>query len=291
MILVTAIYNKLNGTHLGGRLNRDRHYLYSLRNIAKATKLQIICYTSKNDIDDIQSFLTGNNITNVKLKLFELTDFFAHKRIAEIKEINKNLYAKDNVWEQRCVELMWLKLFWLYDESVAHKNEKVFWIDAGLSHAGILPKSLNHHDHTNHSYEESFDNSLAFNENFVNKIDSHSNGKIFSFYCLNRQHQYSDYILQKLGKEQKNPLGGSIVAGLFGGSFEQIESLVKYSTEIILDIMNGTSLLQEELILTLVYQDHPELFDVYSFQTWYHPDWNCFDKDQIPFCSFFEGLA
>lgn len=282
MKIVTAIYNNLFDTVYGGRLNRERHYLYSLRCLANIG-VDIVCYTSKKDLDDIQKYLDDKNITNVTLKIFELNEYQHHNKIMDIKKLNHDRYALDNVWVTRCVEIMWLKLQWLYDES-KNSNDKVFWFDAGISHGGIFPKKMNT-NYDESDYESTFQNDKAFNINLLDKIDKRSMNKMFAFYCTNRQHAYPAIMLND------ERLHGSIVAGIFGGDSRIIKEVYDNFMEIVEFLLNNNELMQEEMILTLIYQAEPELFDVESFDTWYHEDWNCYNTDLISFSKFFEGFV
>jgi hypothetical protein len=283
MKFVTAIYNQLHGTDFGGRLNRDRHYLYSLKCLANLGA-PILCYTSARDKKEIETYLDQNTITNVTLKIYELPTMKHHKKIHEIKQINKELYANDNVWEHRCVEIMWLKLEWLKTESDANVNDKVFWIDAGLSHGGIIPSKFNPFMPEDKGYEKSFQNILAFNGKLIQKLNELTETGLFTFYCNNRQHNYPELYMND------TRLPGSVVAGLFGGTNEQISKMFEASEEIINHVLENNTLLQEEMILTLIYQQYPELFNIFDFDTWYHEDWACYEPSMKSFSAFFEGL-
>lgn len=296
MRFVTAIYSKLYGTSFGGRLNRDRHYLYSLKNLLSMGNY-FICYTSSDEIVELEKYF--NDYTNIEFRIYNLDSSKHHKRIQEIKELNKERYSKDDVWTYRCVELMWLKVRWLYQEAIDQQSrnkirkmydaslidEKICWIDAGLSHGGIIPIKYNKNNNINLiTYENSFENNLAFNDKFVNKIDQLSQDKLFAFYCNNRQHQYPELFIND------NTLSGSIVAGVFGGNADVILEIYKQFEIVIDDILNANDLIQEEMALTRIYQKFPELFSVYDFDTWYHIDWDCFDTNQKSFSEFFEDL-
>lgn len=282
MKFITAFYNGLHNTEYGGRLNRDRHYLYSMKCLSNMGA-EIVCYTSSNDVKVIEDYIKENNITNISIKIFGLSTMRYHKDIQDIKLFNKDIYKQDNVWEHRCVELMWLKLFWLYQESKNDPNEKVMWIDAGLSHGGIIPKKFNSNiDITD--YEMSFQNDKAFNLKLIDKLDKLSENKIFTFYCNNRQHNYPELFLS-------DPrLSGSICAGLFGGKFSEIKLFHDYFVEIIEHIIKNKILMQEEMIMTLIYQVYPDLFSIFDFDTWYHVDWDCFNPNLKSFSEFFEDL-
>ena len=176
MRFVTAIYNGLHHTPYGGRLNRDNHYLFSLKCLA-GLKYGIHCYTSEKDKPEIQDYLDKNNIKNVTLEVFELNSMKYHEDILKIKEINRDYYALDNIWEHRCVQLMWMKMFWLDKEAKKTPNDKIFWIDAGISHNGIFPKKYQsaHLPGTEASHQ--YD--LIFTPKLAEKLDKLSDGKIF----------------------------------------------------------------------------------------------------------------
>lgn len=282
MKFITAIYNGLHHTEYGGRLNRDGHYLYSIRCLANMGA-EIICYTSSADRASVQEYLDKHDLKNIVLREYDLAEMPYHGKIREIKEINKNLYAQDNVWAHRCVELMWLKIIWLYQESQRYPDEKVVWIDAGISHGGIIPKKFNSKNDLP-GYENSFQHDKAFSGKLVAKLDKNTDDKVFAFYCNNRQHNYPDLFLN-------DPrLPGSICAGIFGGKAEQVRQLHTDFVEIIDYIISNNTLMQEEMMMTLIYQARPELFNTFDFDTWYHPDWDCYNPELKSFSEFFEDL-
>jgi hypothetical protein len=278
MKFITAIYSKLYNTKFGGRLNRDRHYLYSLKTLVSMGG-EFICYTSEEEYDDLVKQFEA--YSNIEFRKYDLRSFTYHPDIQRIKFINKAIYDEDAVWTYRCVELMWLKMEWLYEEA-KKTDEKVFWIDAGLCHGGIIPLKFNPNK-GDITYENSFENTFAFNKNLLKKLDKLS-GKFFTFYCSNRQHKYPD-----LYADDKNP-GGSIVAGLMGGSLYYIEKVYNEYKSVIDKVLEAKDLIQEEMALTVVYRDHRDLFSEIHFDTWYHDDWDCFDRSQRSFSAFFEDV-
>jgi hypothetical protein len=278
MKFITAIYSKLYNTKFGGRLNRDRHYYYSLKTLVTMGG-EFICYTSEEEYDELVEAFSMH--TNIEFRKYNLSEFKYHNDIQRIKEENKSEYNEDAVWTYRCVELMWLKMEWLYQESRDY-NGKVFWIDAGLSHGGIIPVKYN--QNVGHiTYENSFENVYAFNPNLLKKLDKLSS-KFFAFYCNNRQHKYPDLYANDIN------LGGSIVAGLMGGSPESIEKVYNEYKSIIKAVLDVNDLIQEEMALTVVFRDNRQMFSESSFDTWYHDDWDCFDRSQKSFSAFFEDV-
>jgi hypothetical protein len=281
MKFVTAIYNELHHSPYGGRLNRNNHYLFSLKCLAGMGE-PILCYTSSVDKAEIEEYLFKNTITNVSLEVFELNSMKYHDAIHQLKHVNKEIYALDNIWTNRCVELMWLKIFWLEIEAIKYPNDKIFWIDAGISHNGILPKRFK--SNPIDTVEQSHQHDLIFTHKLVDKLDKLSDNNLFTFYCSNRQHSYPELY----SKTQTLP--GSIVAGLFGGTYSSINFLKDGFDNIVNYILSKNTLLPEELIFTLVYQKYPDKFEIYEFDTWYHEDWDCFESTMKPFSTFFEDV-
>jgi hypothetical protein len=278
MKFVTAIYSKLYNTKFGGRLNRDRHYYYSLKTLVTMGG-EFICYTSEEEYDELVHAFSMH--PNIEFRKYNLSDFEYHADIQRIKEEHHDRYIEDAVWTYRCVELMWLKMEWLYQEA-KKTDEKVFWIDAGLCHGGIIPVKFNK-NLGNIVYENSFENVYAFNPNLLKKLDKLST-RFFTFYCNHRQHKYPDLYANDL-----NP-NGSIVAGLMGGSFTYIEKVYNEYKKVISAILDANDLIQEEMALTVVYRDQRQMFSEAAFDTWYHDDWDCFDRSQKSFSAFFEDV-
>jgi hypothetical protein len=57
--IVTSIYFDLHGTDLGGRPNRNQHYLYSLNSIMNIKNAEFIIYT--NNEKAVVDFYRSNN--------------------------------------------------------------------------------------------------------------------------------------------------------------------------------------------------------------------------------------
>jgi hypothetical protein len=46
----------------------------------------------------------------------------------------------------------------------------------------------------------------------------------------------------------------------------------------------------EESIMTGLLADHPELFETYTFDSWYHEGWNQHDPKLVNFSQFFDRM-
>ena len=65
--IVTAIYDNLFGSDLGGRINRGGHYRHSLRSLLKMNDADFVCYTSEEEIEDLKKFFYVDN--NILMKV------------------------------------------------------------------------------------------------------------------------------------------------------------------------------------------------------------------------------
>ena len=93
--------------------------------------------------------------------VFDLTNTKYFNQIRELKNLEEMKKT------DRCFEIQYNKFFWLDNEDLSY--DYYYWIDAGLSHCGLLPdKYLTHVD----QYKGYYDNGL------LNHILNYINGKI-----------------------------------------------------------------------------------------------------------------
>jgi len=171
-LFVTCLYSKLFGTEFGGRDSRDGHYRHSLKSLLKMSDAKFICYTSEEQINDLKSFFyKKNNFTEdqIQFKVFNLKDCQFHNKISELKK------KQNNLLNDRCYEIQYSKFFWCLENCNNSDFDYVFWIDAGLSHSGLIPPK--YLDQTKGYWEKYFESSL-FNNNFLNNLLDHIGDKI-----------------------------------------------------------------------------------------------------------------
>lgn len=280
MEFITCIYNGLHDTNFGGSLNRDRHYMFSLKSIS-AIKEKITCYIGEKDLETCKNYFENSGIENIILKKFDLTNFEHHLNVKKIRE-NDRQYS-DVGWNNRCIEIMWGKIWWMFDHFKDKDDDyKIFWIDAGLSHGGIFPKKYNKifQLKKNLTYEEAFQFDKIFNTNFVKWIDSFSDNGPFFMETTQPQYPYPDKY--KIYKK----LDTSIIRGLFGGKKKDMMPILEEFMLISKELINNSELLREEQILTIICNKNPEKFNTIKFNTWYHEDWDCYEKTLVPFSNF-----
>lgn len=287
--LITCIYNGLNQTKICGRLNRDRPYMYSLKAIAECQN-PIVCYTSPTELSDLSSNFTNKNISFIAKDLYSL---YFHNKVDSIRDMNNDLYRNAPDWRDRCVEIMWGKFLFMLeaiDNSPDMKN--IFWIDAGISHAGIIHSRFNSHyednlnfkhDLNKETYELTFKNDLIFTDKFVqNLINYTGNDKVLNIACKNPQHPLID-----------RAFGGSVIGGIFGGNVNLVKEYCKSVIEKFENFSEKNELYKEEQIMTLMLAQQEFPTKVFFFDTWYHPDWgnDRYNPSQVSFCDFFDEIS
>jgi hypothetical protein len=79
-----------------------------------------------------------------------------------------------------------------------------------------------------------------------------------------------------------------LVGGLFGGSKQSVQTLCNFFEEKCKKILLSERLYFEESIMSGVFADYPELFELFTFDSWYHEGWNLYNPNEINFSQFFD---
>jgi hypothetical protein len=262
--IVTAIYERLFGTELGGRPSRGDHYRHSLKSLSKMDDATFIIYT--NDYDSLNEFIIENIVRNNPNFKYELKTY----DIANIEfsaKINKNKNIEDTKNSFRCIELQYSKLLWLEDlAKITQSDDIIFWIDAGLSYSGLIPdKYLGTGGyHPQHYYSNLFTNNL------FNNIVNATNDQIFCIGKENMNFFWDTDLPDKyylFGKDRSY----HIIAGVFGGKSQNVLKLCDNFRELCNTLLtNEHTLFSEENILTGLYCNNKELFHMEPFDIWWH---------------------
>src|SRR6185312_16041356 len=277
---VTCNYTNLYGTRMNGRLNRDQYYMYSLRSIAEVGDL-IINYTCPYNRNFVDPFLAQHDIKNVVSIDYDLTKSPYHERIEWIKD-EKPFFYTDTSWLNRCVEIMWGKFEWL-EENFAQLGEDdyLFWIDCGLSQGAVIPRKFNPF-HNNKKYykqdgsdlelEYCFRHDKIFNKEFTKRLESYTGDKILLI-CISHQQHGDSFGFDFSNKLQLWPIGG-----LFGGKKKHMLPFICEFKRYADIILNNKLLVKEEQIMSVILNDHPEWFKIFSFSSWYHENWEVYHE-------------
>jgi len=263
-LIYTSIYSNLWGTEFGGRPGRELHYKYSLLNILNLNASKFMCFTSEEEINDLEQwFYVENGISKEKL-IFVVFNLFESKYYDEINKL-KNLETISQ--SDRCYEVQYNKFFWIDHIPNIENYDKVFWVDAGLSHGGIFPEKYSY----GVGYERHY-NFTLFNDDTFDRLINSSKNKLL---ILNKNNKGRFYWSTNLPEKYYNEFnnGDHIIGGLFGGS---VVNLIQFKTRF--DDLLSTLLTQEtelyfeELIMSCIYQNFKNDFICLNFDDWYERD-------------------
>jgi len=260
---ITAIYSNLYGTELGGRPNRHGHYRWSLLSILKMTNADFICYTSDEEFDGLEQFFyEENNISREKLQIvkFNLYDNEFSEIINQYKDI-EGIKRGD-----RCIEIQYMKFIWFLNEDKSY--DYYFWIDAGLSHCGLIP---NKHLSLTGPHNQGYYESPLFNNLFLNNLIKTTGDKFTLIGKENERNFWSGTVNPIHFIDYNRSI--HIIGGMFGGRKELWDPIIELFRNYVYTVSeHDKRLYHEEDIITLMFRNHPELFYNYYFETWWHED-------------------
>ena len=259
-LFITSLYGRLWGTEFGGRPSRNHHYKLSLLNILNTRPTKVVCFTSPEELDELRSFFyTQHNISEDLLELvsFDLHDSRYFAEIRSKKDLEK-IKKSD-----RCFEIQYNKFFWfdLIEDRFAY--DRVYWIDAGLSHGGLFPGEYRI-DGPDRYY-----NISLFNPDTLENINSTTENKIL---LLSKNNTGRFFWSQTLPKEYYNEYNISrhIIGGMFGSTPENYNLLKEKFTDLLEEVLsNEDDLFMEELFLSCIYFNNKDLFIPREFDDWF----------------------
>jgi len=258
---ITSIYSDLHGTDFGGRPSRGAHYRWSLLSLLKMTDSDFVCYTSDSEYNSLYDFFhVQNNITEDKLKLvkFNLSDHYFLELFKKYKDIDGARRG------DRCIEIQYMKFIWFLSEDMSY--DYYFWIDAGLSHCGLIPgKYLSLNGPHNRGYYES----SLFNNNFLKNLLSKVEDKFIMIGKENQRNYWSGTVNPK--HFFNHDASRHIIGGLFGGKKELWNNILELFKKYVYQVTEEDGrLYHEEDIMTLMFRNHEDLFLILEFDTWWH---------------------
>ena len=244
-----------NGYPFQGTLNvRKTRYMGSLISHCKGINLPIVCYTHKKNEQELIDLKNNNNLSNLEIKLLELTDMKFHKEINEVRE--KHF---DTGLDGRGPEIMWGKFQVMEQELDGF--DRVYWVDIGLQHAGIFPWRfcVPYGDKKFHNGQtpiwvnneiSQYDFTKLFNTNIFTKLNELTKDKVFIILSTNRQTDYKffDKEIISYGIIPPYPIGGVI-----GGDTIELKKFISKFWEICKLVTEKDFLCTEESIMKVVY--------------------------------------
>lgn len=293
--LVTCLYDGLHHTRICGRLNRGKMYRESLEAISK-TGVDITCYTSPEELDGlIRYFNVDRGIINIKFIPFDLYKTYFHADVDAIRDSDNKRYRESPDWINRCVEVMWSKFIFLKDTIATNPEvDYIYWIDAGLSHSGIIHSRFNSHYEDNYEFFIDLDksrnhltaqNDLIFNPEFMPDLIRYTGGELLNIASSANQHVRID-----TGENCQHK--GSVIGGLFGGNITVVRKYCNKIIELFEYYTENKVLHKEEQLMTKVLTEDWFPTKLYVFDSWYHPDWAepRYNPKLISFCDFFDEI-
>ena len=262
--IITSIYSDLYGTEFGGRPNRGGHYKYSLISLMKMTNADYVCYTSDREYDDLCNFFyIENTIDSNKLiiKKYDISNFILSDKINKLKNIEETKKS------DRCVEIQYCKFLWALDESFIDNYDNIYWFDAGLSHTGLFPEKYM----GDNGYFDKYFNCKIFDNELLDNLISFTNDKIFICSKENVANYWSGTVPSKYYDEYC--MDRHIIGGFFGGKNIKMKEFCQLFLDYVNRLLdNEPTLYFEENIMSLMYYNHKDLFQVKEFDHWWHED-------------------
>jgi hypothetical protein len=157
-----------------------------------------------------------------------------------------------------------MKFIWFLLEDKSY--DYYFWIDAGLSHCGLIPnKYLSLSGSHNRGYYES----SLFNNTFLNNLLKKTGDKFSIIGKENERNFWSGTVNPKHFFNYDRSI--HVIGGMFGGRKELWETILELFKDYVYKVSEEDKrLYHEEDIMTLMFRNHSELFYNFYFETWWH---------------------
>lgn len=275
--IVTAYWMGVNGYPFqGSNDSRKSRYLGSLISHCLGIDLPIICYTHNKNLEELYQLKQEYNLSNLDIKVLELTDMRYHKQISKVRDINfyENL-------DGRGPEIMWGK-FQVLEQEI-NNNDFVYWIDVGIQHPGIFPwryckqyNKVNDHPVSGPWWDQydSYNFSSLLNIKIFTNLNKKCNKSISTITCTSPQISYPFYN-NNLINYSVGPLYP--VGGMIGGNPQILQKYISLFWDYVEKILDKNILCTEEAIMKLVHDkmDSSEL-NCLTFDAWYSGDHDTF---------------
>lgn len=286
--LVTTFYAAHDGPPFWGKRSRFEWYAYSIISICNLGA-EVVCYTDAGDkgFNYLSNIKEKHNLTNLTIKIFDLTTSPFHDRIYRNRMNNPELYNNEfHPFYTLPMAIYWLKWHFLdleYDET-----KYVYWIDAGLSTGSLFPYTLcKYKDEEgfatryNHDKEQEYKHFIftgAFNPQTMEKINTFVEDKIL---CICRQNVMdNDYKLleSKIQEEFSSDVITSNkfpVGAMFGGKTPHLKNYIIAFNELanrILELPEQNYACTEQELMGYIHVKHPEWFKDWTFNTFYQEE-------------------
>ena len=265
-LFITSIYSNLYGTELGGRPGRSQHYRWSLLNILNLKPSKVICFTSAEEIDELRDWFYVEHHTDPELLEFREFNLHESKHYDKI-QANKDLsHVKKG---DRCHEIQYNKFFWAELIENRYDYDRIYWIDAGLSHGGLFPVEYQ----VGNKWESHF-NIMMFKQGVLEMWNTQSTDKVLIMAKNNTSRYYwSQTIPDKFYREYNKDK--HIIGGMFGCTPKMYDELAATFEKYLLTTLDESDeLYHEEKIMSCMYANDMDRYNTLDFDDWYErPEW------------------
>jgi hypothetical protein len=248
--IVTAYWMDVEGFPFQGVLPiRKIRYQGSLISHCIGSGLPVICYTHSKNYDELNDIKVRYNLTNLELKILELSDVKYHNEIERIR--NDNF---DTDLDGRGPEIMWGKFDVL--ERELDGFDRVYWVDVGLQHPGIFPwmysKVYNENSETLGvptnwwAHLDVFNFSKLIDGEVYDKLNKICENKIVFVCSYGPQISYPFLNYGILNKSFESPYP---VGGMVGGDVQVLKKYINLFWEFTEKILEKNILCTEEVIM------------------------------------------
>lgn len=262
---ITAIYSDVFKTPMGGRPDRRDHYRFSLLSLLRMTDADFVCYTSDREIDSLRHFFHGQYQIEPSRLEFRIYDLEKTPYAGLIESIRPTSSAPST--SDRCHEIQFSKLHWFNNEDQSY--DYYYWIDAGLSHTGLLPdKYLIKTD--SYRYQSYFD-TWIFDNVFLQNLQKKSDKQFLLFAKENVRNLWESTVPEDFYTRYDASV--HIIGGLLGGHVSLWPQVVDaFDRYVRMVLACEHKLFYEEHIYSLMYQNHKDWFTTLDFDIWLHED-------------------
>lgn len=257
-LLITCIYNNLYGTEFGGRPSRSEHYRHSLLNILNLQPTKVVCFTSSEEINSLKSFFYDKNSINFNLLEFKIFDL-KNTKYYDLIHSKKDLEERKT--SDRCYEIQYNKFFWGDMVENIHSYDRVYWIDAGLSHGGLFS--------SRYRYQEDHYKVSLFNSNFLSHLNNlTSNDQVLLLSKNNTTFKWSNTLSSQYYTRYYDD-ARHIIGGLFGGKpLLYLKFCNNFETLLYNVLTENKNLYMEELFMSCLYMNKKEDYYALEFDDW-----------------------
>jgi len=159
-----------------------------------------------------------------------------------------------------------MKFIWCLEESTSH--DYTFWIDAGLSHCGLIPNRYLAKEGIHNSQYYTSD---LFNNTLLQNLIKFAGDKFVIVGKENSRNYWSGTVDPVHFFKHNSSV--HIIGGMFGGRVDLWNRMAERFKKYVYQVAeHDKRLYHEEDILTLMFRNYEDEFKVLHFDTWWHED-------------------